>query len=173
MLLTQRQWNKYISNLTRKCDKRLIKPLQTKHQRVERHFATNYENSQGVVELASQPVASWVSVDEWEDLATLCLGDEKINIDNLIDVTPLVELESGETLSDREAIDGLGAFLPELAEPRKEEVRNEWTNYVSSARAGAAHNTGNACEEQAPSGEGGVSHRGRESGIRRSPYRAG
>jgi len=173
MLLTQREWNKLISKITRTCDKRLIKPLQTKHQRVERHFATDYSGSQGVAELASQPTHLWVSVDIWHDLDKLDGCDGEILIGELIDVTPLVELENGETLSDQEAIDGLGSFLPELAEPIKKKVRDGWSDRVPGARVGVA-NIARASSKSSPSeGESGVPHRGRKSTIRRSPYRAG
>jgi hypothetical protein len=171
MLLTQREWNKLISGITRTCDKRLIKPLQTKHQKVERHFATDYSNSQGVVELGSPPTDLWVSVDIWQDLDKLDDWDGEILIGEMIDVTPLVELENGETLSDQEAIDGLGSFLPELSEPIKKEVRDGWTERVPGARVGKVYDPRTSGEDGASAGTSGASHRGGRSGIRRSPYR--
>ena len=170
MLLTLKQWNKAVSELTRTCDKRLIKSIQTKHQRVERHFDTDYSNAQGVHELGSKPVASWVVLDIFQDPAKLGHYDNKIPIADVLEVTPLVELENGETLSDVEATEGLGSFLPSLVEPAKAKVRDGWKDRVPGARIGIANNTRTSGKVCSSAGEGGVSDRAGQPFSRRSPY---
>lgn len=169
-LLTLKQWNKAVSHLTSKCDKRLLKSIQTKHQRVERHFATDYTSSQGVHELGSQPVALWVVLDVWQDVGKLDHYDDKIPIADVLDVTPLVELENGETLSDVEATEGLGSFLPDLVEPAKTKVRDGWKDRVPGARIGVANNPRDESKVRASAGEGGVSDRMGQPIARKSPY---
>ena len=170
MLLTLKQWNKAVSELTRKCDKRLIKSIQTKHQRVERHFETDYSNAQGVHELDSKPVALWVALDIFQDPSKLGHYDGKIPIADVLEVTPLVELENGETLSDVEATEGLGSFLPSLVEPAKTKVRDGWKDRVPGARIGATNNSRASGKVRASTGESGVSNREGQPFTRRSPY---
>ncbi len=120
MLLTYSQWKKAVSKISRECDKRLIKSLQTRHQRVERHFSTDYSGCQGAKDLSSEPTDLWVCLDIFGDFSKL---EEGQNFADLFDVTPLVELANGETLSDVEAIGGLGTFAPNVSAPEKEKVR--------------------------------------------------
>lgn len=128
-LLNQKQWNLVIGKTLRNCDKRLVGPLNTKSKKVERHFAADYTDCQGSIDLGSKVVAKWVSFDIFCDLRKI--KDKTILIGELVDVTPLVELENGETLSPEEALAGLGAFAPAASELRKKKVRDGWKKPIS------------------------------------------
>ena len=137
MMLTQSQWNRAVSHITRTCSKSLIKPLQTKHQRVERHFSMDYTDCQGSKDLGSPPAFKWVSLDIYMDLDNI--GDSKVIIDDLLDVTPLLELENGETLSDTEALAGLGAFSPVVSAEQKKKIRSEQTRLRTARPSGVSY----------------------------------
>ena len=131
MLLTQKQWNQAVARISKKCDKSLITSLQTRHQRVERHFATDYTGCQGSKDLGSEPVNKYVSLDIYGDFVNISEGQD---FNDLFDVTPLVELANGETLSDSEASGGLGTFAPKVSAPEKLKVREDHVRFRIEGR---------------------------------------
>jgi hypothetical protein len=130
MLLTQTQWNRLLSEISKTCHKGWLVSLDTRHRKVSRHFATDYSQCQGAKDLGSEPVNKYVSVVMFEKLDTI----SDVPLADIFDVTCLVELANGETLSDTEALGGLGTFAPEVSKPVKAQVREDGIQFRVEGR---------------------------------------
>ena len=115
-LLTFEEFNRKALLLIADSHPKWETPIRTKMKRVKRHFETDYSGSNGVLELKGKPIGKAVTLDIFDFDALLDPPTLDKPSWDALDVTPLILLDNGETLSDTEAIEGLGTFAPDKRE---------------------------------------------------------